>query len=121
VYAKSWTFVRQAFKNAPRLRHPTFQRSSAGLKGLVRLDLRWAAAQRDHQVQVKPRVNRSEALLEESFAKDSEHESSDNPSSCGGHFVAAAFGDPRRDHVMRARNAWLAALANKATTQAHQI
>ena len=41
-----------------------FNESSAALKASVRLGLRWDTAWRDHQMQLEPRVSRSEAAVQ---------------------------------------------------------
>ena len=61
-----------------QLRHPTFQRKDpenvhaphpAGLKKPVGLDLRWDRRLRDFQIQLEPRVSRSEAAVPKRFVR----------------------------------------------------
>ena len=57
------TFPTGAFKDLLDYVTRRFNASSAGLKKPVGLDLRWTAALRDLQIQLEPRVSRSEAAV----------------------------------------------------------
>jgi hypothetical protein len=57
------TFMWPLFRNDPDYVTRRFNASSGGLSLLVGLDLRWDTALRDLQIQLEPRVSRSEAAL----------------------------------------------------------